>query len=249
MSNLFHEILYRPLFNALIFLYQHLSFGDLGIAIILLTIVIRIILFPLFYKGAKDQAIMQRLAPRIKEIQNNHRDDRQKQAQALIDLYRQHKVNPFSGFLLLLIQLPILIALYRVFLRGFSAETLNNLYSFIPPPKFLSHFFLGIIDLSQKNIFVAVAAAATQYLQAQLSLPKTSKNSRQLTPAEKMGRQMVYISPILTIIFLYLFNLPSAVGLYWLTTSTFSVIQQIIINKKISGNFNGTITGKIKKDD
>ena len=98
MANLFHTILYQPLFNALIFLYQYLSFHDLGIAIILLTIVIRLVLFPLFYKGAKDQAILQRLAPKIKEIQTNHKNDKQKQAKAMMDLYRQHKVNPFSGF-------------------------------------------------------------------------------------------------------------------------------------------------------
>ncbi len=134
MSNLFHEILYRPLFNALIFLYQYFSFHDLGIAIILLTIILRLILFPLFHKGAKDQAILQRLAPKIKEIQTNHKNDREKQSKALLDLYRQHKVNPFSGFLLLLVQLPILIALYRVFLNGFSVETLSNLYSFISSP-------------------------------------------------------------------------------------------------------------------
>ena len=98
MSNLFHEILYRPLFNALIFLYQNFSFGDFGIAIILLTIAIRFILFPFFYKSAKDQAILQRLAPKIKAIQAEHKNDREKQAKEMLALYRQHEVNPLSGF-------------------------------------------------------------------------------------------------------------------------------------------------------
>jgi len=242
MANLFHEILYRPLFNALIFLYQYFSFHDLGIAIILLTIVIRLVLFPLFYKGAKDQAIMQRLAPKIKEIQNNHKNDREKQAKALMDLYRQHRVNPFSGFLLLLVQLPILIALYRVFLGGFSAGTLNNLYSFISTPDVLNYTFLGIMDLGKRNIFIVIAAAVAQYFQGKLSTVKTNKSLKDLTPTERMSRQMIYFGPILTIIFLYFFNLPSAVGLYWLTTSAFSVIQQIMINKRISKNFDGATT-------
>jgi len=249
MANLFHEILYRPLFNALIFLYQYFSFHDLGIAIILLTIVIRLILFPLFYKGAKDQAIMQRLAPKIKEIQNNHKNDREKQAKALMDLYRQHRVSPFSGFLLLLIQLPILIALYRVFLAGFSVEALNNLYSFISKPEFLNHSFLGVIDLSKKSFLIIAAAAVIQYFQGKLSVVKTNKPFKDLTTTERMSRQMIYFGPILTIIFLYFFNLPSAVALYWLTTSAFSVIQQIMINKKISENFNGTTTRQVKKTD
>lgn len=242
MANLFHEILYRPLFNALIFLYQNVSFHDLGIAIILLTIIIRLILFPLFYKGAKDQAIMQRLAPKIKEIQNNHKDDREKQAKALMDLYRQHKVNPFSGFLLLLVQLPILIALYRVFLGGFSAETLNNLYSFISTPDVLNYTFLGVIALGKRNIFIVIVAAVVQYFQGKLSTVKTNKSLKDLTPMERMSRQMIYLGPILTIVFLYFFNLPSAVALYWLTTSAFSVIQQMMINKKISENFDGATT-------
>ncbi len=89
MYGLFHEFLYRPLFNALFFLYQNFSFHDLGIAIILLTILIRVVLFPLFYKGAKDQAIMQRLAPKIKEIQRNHKHNKEKQAQAMLELYRK----------------------------------------------------------------------------------------------------------------------------------------------------------------
>ena len=238
MSDLFHEFLYRPLFNALIFLYQYLSFHDLGIAIIFLTIIIRLILFPLFYKGAKDQAILQRLAPKIKEIQVNHKNDREKQAQAILDLYRQHKVNPFSGFLLLLIQLPILFALYRVFLNGFSTKTLTNLYSFVPSPSSLNYLFLGFIDLSKRNIFIVVAAAMVQYFQGRLSVTKTNKPFKDLDATERMSRQMVYLGPILTILFLYGFNLPSAVGLYWLTTSTFSVIQQIIINKQLK-NKNG----------
>ncbi len=233
MGNLFHEILFRPLFNALIFLYQYVSFHDLGIAIILLTIAIRLVLFPLFYKGAKDQALLQRLAPKIKEIQKNHKDNKEKQAKAMMDLYREHKVNPFSGFLLLLVQLPILFALYRVFLNGFSMDALSNLYSSIPAPETFNHLFFGLVDLSKRNLIIVLAAAAVQYFQGKLSVAKINKSAKDLSPAEKMGRQMIYLGPILTILFLYFFNLPSAIGLYWLTTSGFSVVQQIMINKKI----------------
>jgi YidC/Oxa1 family membrane protein insertase len=237
----YNEILYRPLFNALIFLYQHFSFGDLGIAIILLTIIIRLVLFPLFYKGAKDQAIMQRLAPKIKEIQKNHKHDRQEQTKALMNLYKEHKVSPFSGFLLILVQLPVLIALYQVFLKGFSATDFSALYSFVSAPSSLNHLFLGLIDLGKKNIIIVIAAAAAQYFQGKLSLIKNKNSSKDPAldenPAEKIGRQMIYFGPILTFVFLYFFKLPSAVGLYWLTTSAFSVIQQVIINKKLSRQF------------
>ncbi len=233
MGNLFNEILYRPLFNALIFLYQYFPLHDLGIAIILLTILIRIVLLPLFYKGAKDQAVMQRLAPKIKEIQKNHKADKEKQAKALLDLYREHRVNPLSGFLLLLVQLPILIALYQVFLKGLSDGALGALYSFVSRPDVLNHYFLGFVDLSQRSILIVVLAAITQFFQSKLVLPKTSSGG-ELSAAERVGRQMVYLGPVITVIFLV--NLPSAIGLYWLTTSAFSVIQQIAINRRLEQN-------------
>ncbi|MEK7168190.1 MAG: YidC/Oxa1 family membrane protein insertase [Patescibacteria group bacterium] len=222
MIELFNKILYQPLFNVLVFLYQYL--GDLGVAIIILTVLIRVVLFPLFYKGAKDQAIMQRLAPKIKEIQTNHKNNREEQAKALMGLYREHKVNPLSSFLLILVQLPILIALYQVFMKGLVG------------PDFLDLNFLGLIDLSKKSAIIVGLAAVAQYFQGKLSIIKSEKLFKDLTPVERMGRQMIYLGPILTIIFLYFFNLPSAVGLYWLTTSLFSVIQQIIINKRLKLN-------------
>lgn len=244
MSNLFHEFLYRPLFNALIYLYQNFSFHDLGIAIILLTILIRLILFPLFYKGAKDQAIMQRLAPKIKAIQQDHKHNKEKQAQAMLELYRLHRVNPLSGFLLLIVQLPILIALYRVFLKGLSNGSFDALYSFIPGPDSLNLFFLGLVDLGSRNIFIVILAVIAQYFQGKLSLAKTKNNDlKSLSPMERMSKQMAFIGPIMTFVFLYFFNLPSAVGLYWLTTTAFSVIQQIMINKSLNKRSeHGTIT-------
>lgn len=140
-------------------------------------------------------------------------------------LYREHRVNPLSSFLLILVQLPILIALYQVFMKGLSIEA-----------GFLELSFLGLIDLSEKSAIIVGLAAAAQYFQGKLSIIKSEKPFKDLTPAERMGRQMIYLGPILTVIFLYFFNLPSAVGLYWLTTSLFSVIQQIIINKRLKLN-------------
>ncbi|MEK7162689.1 MAG: YidC/Oxa1 family membrane protein insertase [Patescibacteria group bacterium] len=214
MIYLFNEILYKPLFSVLFFLSNNL--GDAGLAIIFLTIFVRLVLFPIFYKGAKDQAIMQLLSPKIKEIQNKHKDNKGEQGKALMDLYREHKVNPLSGFLLILIQLPILIALYKIF----SAL-----------PGSLNTNFLGIIDLNKENLIIIGLAAIAQYFQGKLSIVKNEKSLKDLTAVERMGRQMVYFGPILTIIFLY--TLPAAVGLYWLTTSVFSVIQQIVINKRL----------------
>ncbi|MEK9186335.1 MAG: YidC/Oxa1 family membrane protein insertase [Patescibacteria group bacterium] len=231
MSELFNTILYQPLFNGLVFLYKYVAFEDLGIAIILLTVVIRTLLYPFFYKSFKNQTLMQRIQPHIKKIQHDHKDNREKQAQALMALYKEHKVNPFSGFVLILLQLPILITLYKLFLGGFTAEAMSNLYDFIAAPQEIYHSFLGLIDLQTRSILIVSLAAIAQYFQGRLALPKTAGDPQD--PAAKVARSMVFVGPVLTVVLL--FSLPSAVGLYWLVTSLFSIGQQLIINKQLNG--------------
>jgi len=211
MKNLYQIILYQPLFKLLIFFYQH--FYDLGLAIIFLTILVRLVLLPFFYKSSKDQAIIQKISPKIKEIQKNHKDDLNAQTQAMLALYKEHKVNPLSSLLLLILQLPILIALYQVFLKGI--------------PKIVAKpLFLGLIDLTKPNIVIIVVAAVLTFWQAKVSLPKDAKNK---TAAMSL---MPLTTPIWIIIVLCF--LPSAIGLYILVSTLFSIIQQIIINKSFA---------------
>lgn len=239
MIYLFNEFLYRPLLNLLFFIYGEV-FSDLGVAIIILTIVIRVVLLPLFYKSAKDQAILQKIAPQIKEVQKLHKDNKERQVKEMMQVYKDHKVSPFSGFLLLLLQLPILIALYKVFLGGFSEETISLLYGFVSHPDVVNYDFLGLVDLKERSLILVALSAFFQYLQSKLmlNLAKGGQKKGNLLPAEKIARQMALFSPIITLVILY--PLPAAVALYWLTTSVFSVIQQIVINRRIGArNYGG----------
>jgi YidC/Oxa1 family membrane protein insertase len=221
----------------------------LGVAIIILTIIIRFVLLPVFYKSAKDQTLIQKITPKIKELQKTHKDDKERQVKEIMAVYKEHKVNPFSGFILMIIQLPILIALYSVFWRGFSPEILSKLYSFVSAPDPVLHSFLGLFNLYEKNIVLVLIAAVAQYIQSKLLMSvvknnkQSDKNKGEMSVAEKVSKQMVLIGPFLT--FAILYSLPAAVSLYWLTTSVFSVIQQIVINKKINKQ-DGTDTGDIK---
>lgn len=215
MKFLFNSLLTEPLVNTLVFLYYYITFQDLGLAIILLTFIIRLILFPLFYKSFRNQAILQKLQPEVERIQQLHKHDREKQASAMMELYKSHKVNPLSGFLVVLIQLPVLIALYQVFL---------NL------PDGLDAFFLKLIDLKQPNLTIVFLAAALQYLQGKLSLPEV-KPGQQNQTSFKIARNMLFLGPILTLVILY--RLPAAVGLYWLATTVFSIVQQVYINRSL----------------
>ncbi len=228
---MFQTFLVTPLLNALVYFYNTIAFQDLGVAIILLTLAIRVIFFPLFYHSARNQSLIQKLQPELAKIQHDHKDNKEKQAQAMMELYRRHKVNPFSGFLMILVQLPVLIALYQVFLKEFSPEIFSQLYSFVGRPEHLSTTFLSLIDLEKKSILMVSLAAIAQYFQGHLALPKL-KEGQEVSSAEKIGRQMVYFGPFISV--MVLGSLPAAIGLYWLVTSLFTVVQQIYINKTIN---------------
>lgn len=217
MAGLFQSYVYGPILSVLVFIYQTLAFNDLGTAIIILTVFIRIILFPLFYKGAKDQAIMQRLQPHIKRIQEEHKENKEVQAKELLELYKKHNFNPFSGIFLLLIQIPVFIALFKLF----GKELQNS--------AFHDHLLFGIFDLGSKGLILPFIAAMLQYAQGKLSMPKTTTTDS--NPLASMGKTMVIVGPILTLIILG--NLPAALSVYWITSSLFSVVQQVYINKKL----------------
>lgn len=216
MTNLFHSYIYEPVFAALVWIYQTIPPHDLGLSIILLTFAVRIVLLPLFWKGAKDQSILQTLQPKVKEIQENHKGDHEAQGRALMALYREHKVNPLSGIFFLLLQLPIFIALFQIFTRE-----LGNV-------AFDSHTFLGLINLDEKSLVIALLAAGLQYVQARL-MPQ-GKGSESSTA--KMTRLFgLFAGPVISLIVLT--SLPSALGLYWVASTIFSVGQQIVINRVI----------------
>jgi YidC/Oxa1 family membrane protein insertase len=238
MSFLYHTIFYDPLLNILVLFYKSIAFQSLGLSIIFLTVFIRLILFPLFEKSARYQIVMQRLQPKVKEVQEKHKTDKVKQTEALMALYKENKTNPFSGFLFLILQLPILIALYQIFRQILQPGIFSNLYHFISSPGVLNANFLGLINLALPNTIMVVLSAVGQYFQVKTSLPKHDEHYK-LSPQEKANRNMAFIAPVITL-FIFL-NLPAAVSLYWLTTSIFSIIQQEIIQRKLNNGKVGDI--------
>lgn len=236
MSYLFNTYLYQPILQALIFIYNYLAFQDLGIAVILLTVLIRIVFLPLFHRGTKQQMVMQRIQPAIEKIKKDHKNNREQQTRELMALYRRHGVNPLSGLLLIIVQLPIFIALYQVFSNGLSEAA------------FINHHFLNLIDLGNKSMIMVGLAAAAQYWQGKQTLiSQPKKDGEEKTPVEQVNQMMVFIGPILTIMILG--SLPAALGLFWLTTSLFSIGQQYFINKSLAFSEYGGIIGENKKTD
>lgn len=232
ISHFFYIALYQPLFNALIVLYNYIPGHDFGVAIILLTVIIRFILYPLSVKAVKSQKALQALQPQLKEAQTKYKDDKEKQAKVVLEIYKKEKINPFSGLLLAIIQIPILIALYQVFWVGLNPKELSALYSFVANPGQLNAMFLGFINLAKPNMILAVLAAVAQYYQTKMVMPKTPAKKKDGAPdmSQMMQKQMLYFMPGFT--FIILIGLPSALGLYWATSGFFSIVQQYFIFKK-----------------
>lgn len=231
IGNLFNEILHRPLVNLLVWFYNTVAFHDLGIAIVLVTVFVRLLLFPLFQKSLRHQQQLRAIQPKMKEIQEKHKSDPTKQTAEIMALYKSEGVNPFSGMVLLVIQLPILIALYRIFLNGLDPVPIADLYSFVAAPVAINATLFGLINLDGQSILMVTAAAAVQYVQGKMALAKQPQGS---SSADRIARSMVVVGPLMTI--LIFFSLPAAVSLYWLATSLFSVLQQALVNKKFSKN-------------
>jgi len=225
--SLFSTIFYQPLFNILILFYQYVPGHDFGIAIILLTILIRVVLYPLGATSVKSQKAFQDIQPKIKEIQKKYKDDKEKMMQATLDLYKETKINPFSALLPLVIQLPILYALYRVFWKGLSVAEMVNVYSFIPKPESINPVFLGLISLDKPNWILAILCGILQFFQVKMMTPPTKRGEEVDKFSAMVQKQTLYFLPAL--IAVMLFNIPSAIGLYWLTTTIFSIIQQYVI--------------------
>lgn len=229
IGSVFTTAFTQPLFNVLVFLYNTIALQDFGLAIIFLTIIIRIILWPLSKKALTSQKNLQELQPHIKEIQKKHKDNQEAQAKALMELYKERGANPLGGCLPLLIQLPILFALYRVFLGGIAPEYLQNLYSFVQNPGSLSTTLLGLVDLSQRSLILAVIAGGLQFIQSRMMLKKQSLepgDSPAAQAAQAMSKQIVYFLPVITIIISL--TLPAALPLYWAVTTLFTIAQQFV---------------------
>jgi len=234
LITIFNTILYRPLFNALIFLYEYLPGQDFGVAVIVLTVLIKILFYPLGMRAIRAQKSLQGLQSKIKEIQEKYKNDREKQTRSMLELYKKEKINPFSGFLPLLVQLPILIALYQVFWGGLQPEKMVNLYSFLPQPGSIDPTFFGILNLAQPSATLAIFAGISQFFQAKIISPEASKDTKKAGEASQFSKtmkaQMLYFFPVFTVIILL--KLPAAIALYWLVTTLFSIGQQYLVFKK-----------------
>ncbi|MBU1131485.1 YidC/Oxa1 family membrane protein insertase [Patescibacteria group bacterium] len=232
LIEIYNTVLYEPIFNLLVFFYNIVPGHDLGLAIILFTILIKLILSPFFVQSIKAQRSMQSIQPKIDDLKEKYKGDKEKMGPAMMELYKKEKVNPFSSCLPLLIQMPILIAVFQVFRKGLVNGSFELVYPFIANPGSMDPIAFGIIDLSQKSIVLAVLAGAAQFWQSRMMMAKRKNQpAPKSAMASAMGKQMMYILPFITVYFGSQF--PAGLTFYWFLTTLLGALQQLIVFKKM----------------
>ncbi|MFA6417174.1 MAG: YidC/Oxa1 family membrane protein insertase [Patescibacteria group bacterium] len=247
MAHIFTIVFYQPILNLLVWLYNIMPFNDFGAAIIALTVVIKLVFWPLGRKAIKSQKALQDLQPQIEEIKRQYADDKAGSSQAMMALYKNNKVNPFSSCLPLLIQLPFLWAVYRVFSDGL-ANNLDLVYSFIQRPEIINTFSFGFLDLSKPNTYLALLAGAAQFWQAKMMITKKpaikTEGAKDENMMAIMNKQMLYIMPAVTVFIG--FSLPGGLTLYWFVLTLLTAVQQAVTFKTKTKAI-GPIEGEIVK--
>ena len=229
MQSILTIIFYQPILNALIWIYDVMPGRDFGVAIIILTIAVRAILWPFQQTALKSQRAMQEIQPKLKALQDQYKDDKAALNKAMVEFYAKEKVSPFSSCLPLLIQLPFLIGLYQALRNGLKSTSFGLLYHFVANPGTVNPVAFGFLDLAKASIPLAVLAGLAQFWQTKM-LPINrppagagpgSKDEDQLA---RVNRQMIYIMPAFTIFIGA--SLPGGLTLYWLVTTLVAVAQQ-----------------------
>jgi YidC/Oxa1 family membrane protein insertase len=235
MKTLWISLIYKPLYNILVFLVDYVYDHSMFISVIILTLFVRFIIYPLSYKSIKTQIQTKKIQPELNKIKKEI-TDKQEQARATMELYKKHDVNPFSGFLVMLIQLPIILALYWVLKDISDGLDTSLLYSFISEPKNINLTTFGF-DLTKKSIILALLTGISQYifLKKSTAMRQTKEDSHNKSEQEKMmamvGQSMKYSMPIMITFFSYVVG--GAVALYWFVSNVFMIFQEVSIQKKL----------------
>ena len=242
MSALWNSIFYQPIYNILIFIIDHITFGDVGFAIILVTIIVKLALSPLTRKSIKSQILMKKMEPELKQIKKDF-PNKEEQAKKTFELYKKYGTNPFSGCLVVLLQLPVIFALYYVFFKGLTIDP-SLIYSFIQVPISIQTNFLGLIEMADKSIVLGLLAGITQFFQGYLSAPiknklevvKSAEVNEPKTFQEQLSDSMQmnirYVLPVF--IAFIAWKISAAVALYWVVSNIFTIAQEWYIRRKLS---------------
>lgn len=248
MKALFELVLYQPIFNLFVGMYGILP--DVGIVILIITILVKLGLYPLTKKSITAQKSLSDLQPKLEALKDKHKGDQKTIAQETMKLYKDHKVNPIGSCLPMLAQLPVFLALYWVLQAGLTGNDFSLLYSFVPNPGKISTISLGMFDLGHRSVLIAILAGAAQFWQAKMMQSKRApkeagEGGKDENMMSMMNKQMLYFMPVMTV-FIGL-SFPAGLALYWFLSTLFTALQQLVMFKKNGKDEStkGVVEGKI----
>jgi YidC/Oxa1 family membrane protein insertase len=233
MGQFFHTVLYVPIYNLLVFLVG-LPGSDIGVAVILATIVVRLVLWPLSMSAARSQKAMKVMQPEMKRVQEKYKDDKETQMKEVMALYKKYDIHPFASILPVFIQLPIIIGLYWVFrTESLPSIDVSLLYPFVHAPAAASALFLGVVMITGHNLILAVLAALAQGAHAWYAIPVPPASAEVTsTPGDDFARAMTlqarFVLPIVIGVVAYA---SGAIALYFITSSLVSVLQEFMVRR------------------
>jgi YidC/Oxa1 family membrane protein insertase len=236
---MFQTILLQPIYNVFVLLIGIMPGGDVGLAIIALTLIIRAVFYPAFSASIRTQMGMQRVQGELDEINKKYKDNADEKAKHTMALFKENKIRPFGSLLALLIQLPVFFALsYTFFREGLPHIASQLLYSGVPVPSQVNVEFFGVLNLlTPHNILLALLVGILQYFVASLSLsrmnssPKASLSKDKAAALQMQQQMMRYALPAMMCVLAY--SLPAAVGLYFSTTNLVSLGQEWLIRREL----------------
>lgn len=238
---------YQPIYNFLILLIDKLPAHSLGFAIIMLTLILRLLLFIPSQKALRSQKKMAEIQPELNRIKEKYKDDQQRMTMETMKVWKENGVSPASSCLPLLIQFPILIALFYVIQDGLNPDKTYLLYKGLSDFSFenITTHFLGL-NLKERSLYILpLIVGGLQFLQLQLAKKKPNDKAEQeiidIEPEDKKAKKkpkkseaetvqgmMTYFMPAMIAVFTA--SLPAGVGLYWGTSTLFGIVQQMFIN-------------------
>lgn len=234
---MFETFLVQPIYNLFVALLGVMPQGDTGLAIIALTCLMRLVLYPVFTASIRTQMGMSAMQGDLEEVKEKHKNNKEALAREQMQLFKKHKVNPLAGFGALFIQLAVIIALYlALFREGFPEINTALLYSFVQAPATVSTAFFGIVDLlTPHHIILAILVGASQYFAIRLTLGRTpvaaGLKPDKLAVQRMQQNMMLYMMPAVMAVTSFYFA--AAVGLYFVTSNLFSLGQEWIIRRQL----------------
>ena len=238
---MFHTLFYEPVYNLLVIVLTVVPLHDIGAAIVIVTLLVKLVLLPLNLSALRTQYMMKKVEGEMGTIKELQKKDPQGASQQMIALYKREKINPFSSLFVMILQIPIFFALYFVFSKGLFNDP-TSLYHFVTFPDTLHNLAFGLFDVTHKNIVVALLAGVSSYFLARRQTESMTPNKKHKKENKEesfqdqfmksMKLQLLYVLPI--IITFSAAVLPSALALYWFVSNSVSYALDVYMKRKLA---------------